>query len=419
LDIYFDLEANASAQESQFFALKPEDVVETRHFPLKTLFRSVDYRKATSIFSDERVIERIDELQQRFKEATIPVQVLNTEDRTQVAIVFERVNRLGVKLDTLQLLSAWTWNEDFDLLDRFKELGDELEEFGFAGVGEDSDLILRCCAAVLNGDPSPETLINLSGEKVRTEFEKVENGIKGAIDFLRKQVSVQYLKNLPYPVLLLPLSVFFAEPPGKSVSYSEETLAKIKRWFWRSCFSERYTSQTLKTARADIVEMRKLKEGESNELGEFNVSISPGFFTWNQFRLASAKTQMFILMLAQQSPRSLLSGANVDLAKVLQQYNRSEFHHIFPRAYLAEQGVDERVANALVNFCFISSIENKAIGKKKPSVYKSKMTSNGAELADILHKALCSENIFNDDFTSFVRERSKLLADVAHHLMAL
>lgn len=267
LEIYFDLKANESAQETQFFALAPEDVIAERHFPLKSLFRSVDYRKATALFEDPKTIERIDDLQQRFKEATIPVQVLNTEDRTQVAIVFERVNRLGVKLDTLQLLAAWTWNEDFDLLNRFKELGDELSEFGFAGVGEDSDLILRCCAAVLNGDPSPETLIDLSGQKVRDEFEKVENGIKGAIDFLRKQTQVHFLKNLPYPALLLPLSVFFAEPAGKSVSYSYETLARIKRWFWRSCFSERYSSQTMKTAKADIVEMRKLKDGQSSSLG--------------------------------------------------------------------------------------------------------------------------------------------------------
>jgi len=416
-DIYFDLEAEDTAQESQFFALKPEEAVVARHFPLKTLFNSVDYRKATNSHSKPEVIKRIDDLQERFKEATIPIQMLRTEDRTQVAIVFERVNRLGMELDTLQLLAAWTWNEDFDLLNRFKDLRDELSEFGFAGVGEDSNLMLRCCASVLNEDPSPESLINLSGQKVREEFERVENGIKGAIDFLRKQVSVQYLKNLPYPALILPLTAFFAEPTGKSVAYSNKTFEKIKKWFWRSCFSERYSSQTRKTTKADISEIKKLKDGKANSLGEFNVRIESEFFFRNQFRLASAVTRTFILMLAQKGPRTFLSGAEVDLEKVLQQYNRSEFHHIFPRAYLHEVGRDESEINSLGNFCFINSGENKQIGKKKPSLYASKMPSDPNMLQLVLDRAFCDTRMFDDDFSSFVQRRSALLSQEANRLM--
>jgi hypothetical protein len=342
---------------------------------------------------------------------------LRTEDRTQVAIVFERVNRLGMELDTLQLLAAWTWNEDFDLINRFKELRDELSEFGFEGVGEDSNLMLRCCASVLNGDPSPESLINLSGQKVRDEFDKVENGIKGAIDFLRKQVSVQYLKNLPYPALILPLAVFFAEPSGKSVSYQNPTLQKIRSWFWKSCFSERYSSQTRKTTQADIAEMRKLKDGQVSTLGEFNAKVAPDFFTKNQFRLASAVTRTFILMLAQKGPLTFLSGSQVDLQKVLQQYNRSEFHHIFPRAYLLERNRPDSEVNALSNFCFINAIENKQIGKKKPSEYRSKMPIDSKVLADVLLRAFCDTAMFDDNYAGFLKRRSQILSQEANTLM--
>lgn len=417
VDIYFDLSVGDDAQETQFYALKPDQVDETRHFPLKTLFSSVEYRKATAARTDPTIIQKIDNLQERFKEATIPVQVLRTEDRTQVAIVFERVNRLGVKLDTLQLLAAWTWNEDFDLLNRFKELRDELEEFGFEGIGEDTNLMLRCSAAVLTGNPTPESLITLSGQTVRQEFEKVENGIRGAIDFLRKQVAVQYLKNLPFPAMLAPLSVFFAEPDGKSVSYSNATLNRIKRWFWKSCFSGRYTSQTKRTIQADIEEIKKLKEGKANTLGDFNFTLASDFFTSNQFRLASSATQTFILLLAQKGPKSLLSGAEVDLEKVLQKYNRSEFHHLFPKAYLKENGVAEDEINSLVNFCFINSIENKQIGKKKPSVYKTKMPT-GDDLAQVLSGAFCDICLFDDDFAAFKEKRSEALTAEASRLMA-
>ncbi|MFM6002357.1 MAG: DUF262 domain-containing protein, partial [Sphaerospermopsis kisseleviana] len=192
--IYFDLQAEEDAQESQFYALRDEDVISGRHFPLNVLFDSVKYRYATNQFTEEQ-IQRLDKLQEKFKEVSIPAQILKTEDRAIVAIVFERVNRLGMKLDTLQLLSAWTWNEDFDLLENFNNLKEELEEFGFSEVGEDCDLILRCTAAILKKDPSPESLLKLSGQEIRAAFPKVKNGICGAIDFMRQQLKISALKN--------------------------------------------------------------------------------------------------------------------------------------------------------------------------------------------------------------------------------
>jgi hypothetical protein len=71
-----------------------------------------------------------------------------------------------MKLDTLQLLSAWTWNDDFDLLENFNNLKEELEEFGFSDIGEDCDLILGCTAAILKKQITPESLLELSGKEI-------------------------------------------------------------------------------------------------------------------------------------------------------------------------------------------------------------------------------------------------------------
>ena len=143
LPIYFDLLAEPTAQESQFVALKPELVDLSRHFPLNALFDTVAYRKATERF-DDTTTQRLDEMQAVFKENKIPVQVSRTEDKATVAIIFERVNRQGVELNTLQLLAAWTWSEEFQLQDQFSELADELGPFGFA---EWEATLTYCCAA--------------------------------------------------------------------------------------------------------------------------------------------------------------------------------------------------------------------------------------------------------------------------------
>jgi len=166
-------------------------------------------------------------MQARFKEARIPYQLLSTEDRAKVAIVFERVSRMGVPLDTLQLLTAWTWSEDFDLQHAFDELREELEPFGFAEIGEDSNLLLRCCAAVLAGNAAPNTLVNLRGSDVRARFREIANGVKGAIDFLRTNLKVQTIGNLPFATILVPLSVFFAKPGEEFVQVNDRQRARL------------------------------------------------------------------------------------------------------------------------------------------------------------------------------------------------
>ena len=100
-------------------ALQESEVTPSRHFPINTFFDVVGYRDATSALTDNQ-IRTIDAVQATFKEAIIPTQIIETDDRAKVAIVFERVNRLGVELDTLQLLSAWTWSEDLTSRRDFK-----------------------------------------------------------------------------------------------------------------------------------------------------------------------------------------------------------------------------------------------------------------------------------------------------------
>jgi predicted nucleic acid-binding protein len=281
----------------------------------------------------------LDEMQARFKEARIPVQLLTTEDRARVAIVFERINRTGVPLDTLQLLTAWTWSEEFDLQHEFGELREELEPFGFAGVREDSNLLLRCCAAVIAGDASPEALVGLKGADVRSRFGEIVNGVKGAIDFLRSNLSVETLENLPFSTVLVPLSVFFAVPGSSFASVTEKHRARLLRWFWRSCFARRYSSGVLRNLRDDIAGALALRNDSPSTLGDFPALVTRDFFLKNAFRINTVATKTFVLLLAQLRPRSFVSGNQVSLKAVLKEYNRSEFHHLYPQSFLTERAV--------------------------------------------------------------------------------
>lgn len=415
-DIYFDLEAAGNPQDSVFIAIPDGEVYDkNRYFPMNVLFDSVRYRATTEHLNTIQ-IAIVDKLQEKFKEVQIPVQLLKSEDRSIVAIVFERINHLGVALDTLQLLSAWTWSEDFDLLEKFKELREKLSDFGFEGVGDDADLVLSCVAGILTGEPGAEKLLGLNGADVRAQFSTVENGIRGAIDFLRTELSVVHLKLLPYPSMLVPLAVFFAAPDGKEIVYDGATLQTMRRWFWRTCFSGRYTSQTRKTTIGDIEQIKLLKEGKANTFDFIDVGVEPEFFYSSSFRVGAAATKTFVLLLANNDPKSLLSGKSIDLDKVLQRYNRSEFHHIYPRAFLRDAGISDTEINVLGNFCFLSAAENKHIGKKRPSVYVNDI-GMPATRAATLATAFCDPAEFNDDYDRFLKARCKRLAQFASKLI--
>lgn len=48
---------------------------------------------------------------------------------------------------------------------------------------------------------------SISMAEVRDRFDEISNGIKGAIDFVRTNLHVERLENLPYPTLLVPLAL--------------------------------------------------------------------------------------------------------------------------------------------------------------------------------------------------------------------
>lgn len=409
--VYFDFKSDSDAQESQFLALADDEVDALRHFPLAVLFDAPRYGAAVRSLPDD-VVPTIDELHSRFKEVDVPVQTFDTDDRTGVAIVFERVNRLGVELDTLQLLSAWTWSDDFDLQRRFADLSETLEPFGFKGVGEDITLLLRCCAAVVDGDASPRTLVSLNGGKVRDKFPQVVNGLMGAIDFVRKELYVEKLDNLPYSTLLVPLAVFFACNDGDSVQVSDEQRRHLLRWFWRACFSARYGRVVQRNLKVDVEQASRLRSGDPSTLDDVPDHVEEAFFTENRFNLNTVSSKTLILLLAHERPRSLISGTTVDLTRVLSNYNRSEFHHLYPQAYLRKQAVETDEQSPLGNMCFINSIDNKRLGGRAPSGYKDELAA--VDCSGILSAALVPEvELFADDYPAFLTARSTLLTQAA------
>lgn len=123
--------------------------------------------------------------------------------------------------------------------------------------------------------------------------------------------------------------------------------------------------------------------------------MGPEFFVENEFGMGDVNTKSFILMLAQEQPRSFVSGAPIDLTEKLKESNRLEFHHLMPRAFLKASGQNQSNESVLCNFAFLSRVDNRDLGCVAPSSYRAKMALNWEE---ILASALCPESLFADNY---------------------
>lgn len=108
-------------------------------------------------------------------------------------------------------------------------------------------------------------------------------------------------------------------------------------------------------------------------MSEVDFKIDEYFFLNSRFNTYGVNTKTAILLLAQYDPRSFVSGAPVRLQQVLKDYNRNEFHHLFPRRFLKEHGRTAQEINQLANFVFMSRADNSTLGGVAPSRYRARM----------------------------------------------
>jgi len=411
-DVFFDMAAEENVQESLFVSLATGEVDPARHFPVKTLFDSVRYRKATADLTEDQ-IKKIDALQDRFKEYLIPNETFESGDRDKVAIVFERINRAGTPLEVFELLTAWSWSDQFDLVEKFENLQQEIAEHGYEDLCDDQDLQLRICAGVIRGETTPSNIISLRGEDIRNKFDNIERGIVGAIDFLKRELNIHQYKLLPFPGLMVPLSTFFATDKVEGQPYTDKQKQVIIKWFWRSLFTRRFSSDVNERQALDIVEFARLKADETYEFRLPKAEVNVSFF--GNFSAGNANSKTLILLLNSMMPRSFVSGGKIELTKILKKASKHEYHHIFPRKHLERAEVPASLINSLANICFLTRADNNAIRDKSPEEYIAKYWNDN--MPTYIREALCPDDFYKMDYDKFIEARSSLLTQRALTLM--
>jgi hypothetical protein len=134
------------------------------------------------------------------------------------------------------------------------------------------------------------------------------------------------------------------------------------------------------------------------------------------FRKGTAITHAYVALLATCRPLGLLDGAPIDVQGSLAWENQSEFHHIFPKGYLATclEQLRKR-QNDIANIMLLPSGSNKQFSLERPSVYMARLRETHGPaafdqiLASNLIPPLEESGLLEDEFEYFLAVRLELI----------
>ena len=115
-----------------------------------------------------------------------------------------------------------------------------------------------------------------------------------------------------------------------------------------------------------------------------------------------------------------MTGVAIDTAHALSKYNKKEFHHIFPTAYLKRLNAPGQ-HNCLANICMLPAAENGAISDSDPHEYLPQCAvalGSHAEpvFASNLIPAPSAFSFSTATLEEFTHARSTLISDLVRRL---
>lgn len=399
-NIYFDLEderfVHAEDLNNNHLNLKSNILFDVNGF----------FDEVIKLPNDQRAKAR--KLQSIFQNYELPTVTIKKRNKGEVGTIFERINNTGTPLSALELMIAWTWSEEYHLTEVFEKIYKLLEAKNFEEIKE--KVILQCFGAIIKKTTVTKEILELSPESIRDNSELLIKSIEKSLDYLQQEFNIISEDFLPKPQVLVPLSFLFS----KVHSPTAEQNRVIKQWFWRVAFSDRYSAGTDKKMDEDIKFFEKVLDNNFSNLTKYSISINSNFFKTQKLSKSNAFCKATLLMLSKEIPLDLTNGIKIDTGSALSVYNRKEYHHIFPKAFLKnEYKLNDDKINVIGNFCFLPASSNKVISDKRPSIYfKEKIPQE--DFTKILESNIIPTDIKiyeNDDYETFLEKRSILLME--------
>jgi hypothetical protein len=334
--------------------------------------------------------------------------------------VFSRINTGGKSLTVFEIMVAKTYDEakKFDLAEKYELLRDGSDEeqncltsAKFETLPE--SIIMQCVAAITLRAVRSKDILKIRREVFIGHWEPMKASLFMAIDFIRSELRVPVSQLVPYPALVVPLVYFFNATNNKKPSPRQVRL--LEQFFYWAGITERYSSGTESKLGEDLNKMDFIAKNAMPTYSKTELSIDTATIAETQFQAGNGYCKTILCLLAYQQPKSfdtnglvILDNSNLKIA------SSRNYHHFFPKAYLASADKDQE-PNLIANITLIDGYSNKhRIGKMAPSKYTKLFVKTNKALPTTLQTHLISDipgyGVTNDDYGKFIKRRSKAIA---------
>lgn len=400
-EIYYDFKINS-------FVSKQDLDRNNNHILLRHMFNASSFFQSISKFNADDQNKATD-LYSKFINYEVPVVTIKHRTKDEVGVIFERINNTGTKLSKLDLMTAWTWTDDFHLINEISSFKEELVDKSFDQITD--NIIIQIIGAVIINNTKTPDIMRISGKNIRNQWNDIKESVKKAIDFLHTEMNCINIDFLPYHQMLIPITKFYSY----SARPTSDELKHLKRWFWRVAFSNRYSKGSTTTKmNSDLEMIDEIKNKNFSTVENYKISTTRAELYNSKFSKGNYLSRSFLLLMSQHQPIDLAKGIKIDIGRSLSAFNRKEYHHVFPNAYLKSEGLSSEEIGCIANFCFLPSDSNKLISNKKPSDYFFNIISD-KDFDNVLSSNLLpnDKDIYKDNkYSEFLIERSEIIMTI-------
>jgi hypothetical protein len=390
-------------------ALKANTGIDIERYPTMARFQSAEAlttylnSQASSLATEKR--DELNRLVQSILDYEVAVVTLpeGTPD-DEIVNTFERINRLGTRLDIFDLAVARYYPLGIRLneLKRNLEAGTQCSEIlEFL----DPDSVLKVMALAKGVEPKNKNLLGLvdvKGDRNKAQAE-FHSRWEAAVQYLQKALlrmrevygaaKLRAKKNrialIPYTSLAVPLACVLQE--AESLGNAKALYDKIDSWYWTAVFTGRYSHAVETQAYSDFKAIVAwLKDDAAKP--DLTADVSNVISEMRKASRTSALAKAFYNLLILNGCRDFLTGQPVKLEDC-------EVDHTFPTAKYAD------AAKNIFDLSVIHKDTNRKKTGKLPSDFlKMCLESHGGNKSSLL--ATLASHFISDDGVKAMEENN-------------
>jgi len=377
--------------------LKNEKILPLTFLANESDFWKLWYSEFRNLFSEEEA-QRIENYLKNIINYQVHILSIPLTERPEdIAILFERINRTGIKLSIFDLLTArlykfinlrTEWENAFNGKYWLKQIASndikntKIPYYTIQGLALSKGMSIKA-RDIIKIDST--TLNKESWEKA---VEILENKILSRL-FDVSEYGIANYRWLSYPSMIsIWLGLFIKAEKGEI----DIDINKINKWYWSVIFTERYSGSTETKQTKDFKDLVAWLT-DSNKFPEVIVDM---------------RSKLDIMKIDTKYPGSSTYKGVFNLLfrrgawdfyekdKIKFSVKDLEDHHIFPRKFLENNNVKVE-KDIVLNRTLILSSTNKKISRKAPATYIEEMIKihgGEEEVKNILEKHFINEEMF-------------------------